>query len=166
MTQSINEQIGAAPAIEPERHLVQVGREMLCTNLVPASNDAALQERKCRLDSVGRDTSAVLVPGVFLGAVINSFMFSVDASGRHRVLVSRPIVCYQNFHVLTNVLFDILSESACAGISCVEETEIAVALPYADDDLFRFLGCFGAATEHLSAYVGFVHFDSTVKHRL
>ena len=53
--QRVNEQIGILPAIEAECHLVQVKGEMLRADLVPRSNDAALQEREGGLDGVGRD---------------------------------------------------------------------------------------------------------------
>ncbi len=35
MTQGVDKQIGAFPAIEAEGHLVKVGWEMLCADLVP-----------------------------------------------------------------------------------------------------------------------------------
>ena len=46
MTQRINEQIGAFPAIESERHLVQVGGKMFGADLVPRSHDAAFESEK------------------------------------------------------------------------------------------------------------------------
>jgi len=46
MTQSVNKQIGILATIEAERHLIQVGREMLGAYLVPRSHDAALQQRE------------------------------------------------------------------------------------------------------------------------
>jgi len=48
MAKSIDKKIGTFPPIKPERHLVQVGGQVLRGNLVPASDDATLQERKCR----------------------------------------------------------------------------------------------------------------------
>jgi hypothetical protein len=62
MSQSIQKQIGLLPTIEAEGHLVQVSREMLSANLVPASYNAALQERKCRLYRIGMHISAHVHP--------------------------------------------------------------------------------------------------------
>jgi hypothetical protein len=46
MTQGIQKQVSVLPAIEAECHFVQVGREMFGTNLVPRSNNSALQQRE------------------------------------------------------------------------------------------------------------------------
>ena len=46
MAQSIDKQIGALAAIEPERHFVQVRLQVFRADLVPRSDDAALQERE------------------------------------------------------------------------------------------------------------------------
>ena len=46
MPQRVNEQIGTFPAIESEAHFFKVGCEMLCTNAMPRSHNAALQERE------------------------------------------------------------------------------------------------------------------------
>src|SRR5439155_14620580 len=52
MTQGVQEQIGTLSAVETEAHLVQVGGQMLSTDFVPCSNDAPLEQRERRLNSV------------------------------------------------------------------------------------------------------------------
>ncbi len=53
MTQCINKQIGALPAIESKLHLFEVGREMLCAEPVPCSHDAALEKREGGFNRIG-----------------------------------------------------------------------------------------------------------------
>ena len=53
MAQSINEQIGLLTAIESEAHFIEVGRKMLCTDIMPRSHDAALEKRECGFYGVG-----------------------------------------------------------------------------------------------------------------
>jgi hypothetical protein len=43
MTQCVKKQVGVLAAVEAERHLVQVGREMLCADLVPRPQGAPLK---------------------------------------------------------------------------------------------------------------------------
>lgn len=54
MAQGINEQIGTATTIEPERHLLKVGFKMFRRDLMPRTNDAAFQERERGLNAVRR----------------------------------------------------------------------------------------------------------------
>src|SRR5438552_18985612 len=73
MTQSINEQIGTLTAIEPEFHLRKIRGKMLCADLVPASDDCTLQQRKCILDCVRVNVGSE--SDVFFRGVIDRFMF-------------------------------------------------------------------------------------------
>jgi hypothetical protein len=66
MTQSVHEQIGAVAAVEPELHLLQVGREMLGAQLVLRAHDGALQQGECGLDRVGVE----LLPALVFGGVL------------------------------------------------------------------------------------------------
>jgi hypothetical protein len=50
MTQVVRERRMAFPAVEAERHFIQVGGEMLWPNSAPCSNDAALEQRESRFD--------------------------------------------------------------------------------------------------------------------
>jgi hypothetical protein len=53
MTQGIKEQVGAVAAIESELHFRKVGLQMLSTDAMPRSDDAALQETKRILNRIG-----------------------------------------------------------------------------------------------------------------
>jgi hypothetical protein len=75
MTQRVDEQIGAFTAVEAEAHLVQVGLQVLRADFVPRSDDAALEQRKGILHSVGVNVSSE--PDVLFGAVVHRLMPSV-----------------------------------------------------------------------------------------
>ena len=137
MTQGINEQIGAIPAIEAELHLVQIGREMLRADLVPRSHDAALQQGECGFDGVRRNASAILIADVFTCAMVDDLMFFFADS----VLIGGETIRNKHVNVGTDVLSDVLCQCSALGIFGVEEPQIAIALAKADDDfLCRFSG--------------------------
>src|ERR1019366_2289532 len=78
MAQRINKQIGTVPAVEPEGHLVQVGLQMLGTDFVPCSDDAALEQRERRFNAVSVNISPKA--DVLFGAVIDCLMREVSNS--------------------------------------------------------------------------------------
>src|ERR1700686_2696260 len=98
MTQSVDKKIGSFPAVEAERHFVQVGLEMLGADLMPRSDNPALQERERRFDCVSRDASAVLVPSIFLGGVVDGFVAQVANCSR----ICWEIVSNNYFNILTD----------------------------------------------------------------
>lgn len=162
MTQRVNEQIGAFPAIEPESHLVQIGRKVLGTDLMPTTNDAALEQRERRFYGVCRDASAVLVSRIFLGGMVDSLMWQATNSTG----ICSQIVGDNHFYILTDVFADVLCESTGTGVSRVKEPQIAVPLPDTDNNFLRRESGFLAPSLFSTAYIGFVHLDSTVKHGL
>ena len=162
MTQSVNEQVGTLATIEPKGHFIQVSCEMLCADLVPRSDDAAFQERERRFNGVRCDALAVVVPGVFLGRVINGLMIEPDRCAA----VGSQFIGDDYVHIGADIFFDVLRESARLRIFGMEKSQIAIALPDANNNLLRGLGSFGAASAHLSPNIGFIHFDGTVKHGL
>ncbi len=164
MAQCVDEQIGILPTVETEGHFVQIGLQMLGADLVPRSHNPALQKRERRFHGISRDTCTVLISCVFFGAVVDGFMLSLDASVCHDVLIASPIVGHQDFQVLTDILFEVLSESAGTGVGRVKETEIAFALSDTDNNLLGFHGSLDTLTALAATYVGFVHFDCTVQH--
>lgn len=163
MAQRIQEQRVTLAAVEAERHLVQVGREMLCADLVPRSHDAALEQRECRFHRVSRDASTVLVSGIFLGVMVDGFV-SVSTNSR---FIGWQFVGDDYVHIGADILLDVLRQRALLGIFGMEESEIAIALTNADNDLFLdVLAPVFFEVALFSADIGFVHLDSAVKHRL
>jgi len=165
MTQGVDKQIGSLAAIESESHFVEVGLQMLRADFVPASHNTALEQRKCGFDSVRRDAVTILVADVFLRLVIDRFVFSfVEASFDHGGRIARQFVDY--FYIGADILFDVLCQRAGLRIFRLENLQIATALPNADNDFFLILAVPNTFASLLSAYVGFVHFNGAIKHRL
>ena len=161
MPQSIDEQIRIFPTIEPELHLGKVGRKMLGADLMPTTDNAALQQTKCGFHRVSRDANAVLVSSIFLGVVVDRFMFQIaDSMG-----IGWQLVGYDHVNVLADVFADIFCESSFSRILSMEESHISPTLPNADHDFLVISSALEFAAFFLPSDVGFVHFDSTVKHR-
>lgn len=162
MTQGVQEQVGFIAAIESESHFFAVGLEMLRADSMPASHDAALQERERRFDRVGVDVSlrieAELVP--------DGLVPSVFAKVTGCAPVGIPIIGEQDVHILRDILADVLFEGAALGVSGVEETQIAAALTNADNDFLVVEPRAFTVPPVLTADVGFVHFDFAAQHGL
>ncbi len=162
MTQGVNEKIGAIATVEPERHLVQIGLKMLGADLVPASHDAALQERECGFNRIGCDARSVFVADIFTGQMIDCLMLGIP----YGVLVSWEAVSDKYLNVRAHVLADISCQRSALGIVRMEESQVTVSLSKADDNLFRVPSSLRSETFQFAADVGFIHLDSTVKHGL
>jgi len=161
MSQGIYEQIGTLPAIEPELHLFQVGAEMFGADSVPCSHDAALKQRKGGFDGVGMNVSH----DVHAGTVVN--LFVVRPFGfPHGRFVCGSIIGENDFHILTDILADVLRERSAFGVPGMEEAKIAVALADADHYFFVVVLCDVALAAHLTADIGHVHLDLAIQHRL
>jgi len=160
MTQSINEQIGPLPAIETELHLFEIGRKMLGTNSVPRSHDSALEKRKGGFDRI-----SVNVPhDVHAGTVVN-FLVVCPIGLPHGGIVRGCVVSENDFHILRDVLADVLSECSALRVTGMKEAEIAVALTNADNYFFVVVFCDVALAAHLTADVGNIHLDFAIQHR-
>jgi hypothetical protein len=73
MTQGIQKQGWRLPAIEAELHFGKIGREMVRADLVPRSNDAALEQGECGFNRVGINIPA----NVLLVATVDGFMLAI-----------------------------------------------------------------------------------------
>lgn len=159
MTQGIHEQIGAIPAIEPERHFGAIGLQMLRADTMPATHDTALQERECGLDCVGVGVSF----GVDAKLVADRLVLTLFPQVLRRAFVGVGIVGIQDVQIFAQVLADVLRESSAPRILGMEEAEFAAALANPNNDLFvgesEWILCFAAD-------VGFIHFNLAVEHGL
>src|SRR5690348_14132424 len=129
MTQSVQEQIGILPAIEPEGHLIQVGGEMLCADLVPRSHDAALQERECGLYGIGVNVALNVNPITMTDGFV---LRAMNASGNHCLGICWHLICDHYINIGANVFLDVLRKSSSLRIAGVEESEVSAALTDAD----------------------------------
>jgi len=163
MTQSIQEQGRRLPAVEAESHFVQIGLQMLRADLVPRSHDAALEEREGGFNGVRVDISA----HVFFRFVVDCLVLpAVDASFNHGRWIASQFVSDHDLHVGADIFLDVLGQRARLRICRMKKPQIAAALPDADYDFFLILAVPDSLASLFSAYIGFVHFDSTVEHRL
>ena len=103
MAKRIEEQRVGLAMVKSERHFVQVGREMLGANAMPRTNDAALEQRECGFDRVGRDHKAIFVPDIFFGFVIDVLPLGTLRYRKARI-VEDGFVGHDNVHILANVL--------------------------------------------------------------
>jgi len=159
MTQRIKEQIGAVPAIETELHLFEVGREMLRAQTMPRSSYSPLEERERRFDSVGMNVSH----DIHAGTVVNLFVVR-PLSFPHGGIIRGSVISEDYFHVLADILADVLGERSPFRITGVEEAKVAVALADAYDHFLVVILCDMTLTAHLSADIGHVHLNFSVEH--
>jgi len=127
MTQSIREQIRTLSAIKAECHLVKVGGEVLCADLVPAYHDAAFQQREGALNGVGMNVAV----NVNFVTMANCFvLLSADLGGNHCFRISWHFVGDHHVDVRTNVFLNVLRQCAGLSITRVEEAKFSAALTY------------------------------------
>jgi hypothetical protein len=161
MTQGIKEQIGALAAIESELHLREIRGQMLRADLVPTSNDAALQKRKRGFHGVRMNVCPD--PHVFFMGVIHRLVL-VPADGR---LIAGQFVGNDYIHICANIFLDVLRQRSLAGILSMEEPDISATLTDSNNNLFRmtFAAPSLSVATRFAANIGFVHLNSAVKHR-
>ena len=102
MPQRINKQIRAITAIKPKLHFLQVGRKMLCRNLMPRADHAAFQERERGFNRI-RVNVALHVDFQFVPDGLVATVFPQFAG---RALVGVVIVREKHVHVLADILLD------------------------------------------------------------
>lgn len=161
MTQGVQKQIGTLPAIETEFHLFEIGREMFGANPMPRSHDAALEKGESGFNGVGVNVAH----DVYAGTVVNLLVIR-PLGFPHGRFVRGCVVSENDFHILADILADVLCECSPFGVSGMEEPEITVTL--ADTDHHFFVVHAGDTAFALvpSADVSNVHLHLAVKHRL
>src|ERR1700683_4946672 len=166
MTQGIDEKIGVATTIKSEAHFFKVGSKMLCTDVMPRSAHAPLEQRERIFHGVRMN-----VPhGVDSLAVIDSLVpCSRYIGSLHCEGVRREIIGENHFNVFADVLPDEVCDCFSLNIVGMKHAKFAIALTNSDDDfLFRASSAApsGFAALFDSTNVGFVHLKLAVQHRL
>jgi hypothetical protein len=160
MTQRIDKQIRALPAIKTEAHFFQIGWKMLGANPVPRTHDAALEKRESGFDGIRVNVAH----DVHARTVVNSFVIR-SLGFPHSRDVRYVVIGENDFHVFGDILADVLSERSAFRVSGMKEAEIAVALTDADHYFFVvILADLTFATIH-APNVGNVHLDFAIQHR-
>jgi len=160
MTQGIYKQVGTLTSVEAERHLVQVGLQVLSADFMPTSDYPALEERKCGFYRIRVNISSE--PNVLFGAMVNGLMLE-PANG---LWICRPFVRHEHINVGADVLLNVPRQRAALGISGMEKAQITAALPNTDHNFLMALSPLPVAPLFLAADIGFVHLNSTVKQGL
>lgn len=152
MLERINEEVVAVAAVEPECHLIEVGRQMLRRHLMPCADDAALQEREGGFDGIRVDDAAHILPPLVPDGLVPLPEPESDQ------FIGRQFVGDEEIDVFfVDVFLQELVEGFGGHIFGAEEFERPAALADADDNLFVLLAMLPAP--NLPADVGFVHFD-------
>jgi len=159
MTNSIEEKCLGLSTVEAECNFVQIGLEVLRTDLVPRSHDAAFQEREGRLHRVRVHVAA----NIHAILVLDGFMpAAVDTGFDHCFRVGCVFVGHDHIYVTAHVCLDEVSQRATLYVLSMEETQIATVLPNANYDFL--VGVESVMAGSLSTNVSLVYFDSTVHH--
>ena len=106
---------------------------MFCTDMMPRSTNAALEQRECVLDGI-----RVGVPDhidslrVIDGLVLSGLHTRSFDSPR----IGRVIIRKNHFGIFADILADVLGERLGFHIFGMEQSKFAIALPNSDDDFF------------------------------
>jgi len=149
------------PTIEAETHFVKIGCEMLCTDPMPCSNNAALQKRESGFDCVGMNVTV----NIDFRAVLDSFVFlGSDRSLFHCEGVGTEIVGHNHVNIFRDVLANEHCQRARLHILSMEESHITAALPQSDHDFLFRSSTTKASTAPATADIGFIHFYRAIHH--
>src|SRR5208282_3854452 len=163
MTQSLNKQIGAFPAVKTGLHLREIARQVLGRNLVPRSNDAALEQAESRFNGIRVDAR---VNGVNVDSrrMLNGFVLRphVAEQGRRGIIqrarVTAGIIRHNDFDRPAHVLLDVLCQRARFHVRRVKESQFALTLPDAHNNFFV-SSASALPTALDSAHIGFIKFN-------
>ena len=137
---------------------------MFRVDLMPCSNDAALEQRESGFHGVGVNVTVCVLASMINRSVL-VFLHFVECPR-----VDRGFVCHDHFDMASEICIDDLADGFGGGIFGPNQPQIAVALPDADYDL---LDARWTPSAPLATYVGFVYlygaahrFGSYFLHRL
>src|SRR5437667_9165499 len=133
---------------------------MFSAVLLPRSDDTVLHETESVLDCVGMNIRSEAY--IFLLCVIHRLM--PIAQFAQSLGVGCQFIGHDYIHILRDIFLDISGQSSALCIFGMKESQLAIALPNANND--RFVGCcFPAPWVTLfTTDIGFIHLDSTIQH--
>src|ERR1700694_4983152 len=124
MTQRVEKQIRPLAAIESERHFVKVGCEMLSTNVMPRTNDATLEQRERRFNSV----SVNVAVNVHAPTTVDASVLRLHIVNGDRSLVCSEVVRHENLNVFAHVQSDVARQRTRSNILSVKQSQFAGTL--------------------------------------
>jgi len=131
---------------------------MLCTDSMPCSHHAALEQAKCAFHGVGVNVAH----NISLLTVIDNFV-PRDSCFFHGDGMRSEIVRHNHVNIFADVFADELGKRTGLGISGMEHSQIAIALTDADNDFFVFVFADVTFAAIPAADVGFVQFNGATK---
>src|SRR5690348_869563 len=121
MAKRIHKQIISLAAIEAKLHLRKICGKVLRTDLMPASNDATLQERECRFSRVCVNVAI----HVYTGTVIDGFVLkSVNGGFFNRQRIRGKVIGNQHVNVCADALLNVLRQCTALYVRSMEETQL------------------------------------------
>src|SRR5882724_11295287 len=132
MAQGILEKHVVLPAVKAEGHFVQIGGEMLDADVMPRSDDAALEQRERAFHGVGVNVARD-VDGPVADSPVSLFVLPVE-----RPRIDGRFIGNEHLYGLADVLADNLRDRRGFGVFGAEQPQIPVTLADADDH-FLFL---------------------------
>lgn len=142
--------------VKPEAHFVQIGRQVFRADFMPRSNDAALQERERRLDSIGVNLAMRVFAGVVNRLVLRG-LYLIQSEG-----INQGFIGQNNFDVSAHVRVDDVLHSLGLRVLRANHPKISVALANPDNDL---RGVLRTPAALLARNIGFVYLYHTAKQR-
>src|SRR5277367_380742 len=98
---------------------------MFCRDFMPRSNDAALQEREGRFNTIHAD----IAPNIYAFTMVDPLVVrSMNTCLHHRFWIGNIIVGHYDVHILANILTDELCQCARLNILSVEKPQYSIAL--------------------------------------
>ena len=158
MTQRIDKQIGPPPAIETKLHLFEIGREMLCTESVPCSHDAAFEKRESGFDGIGVNIPHDIDTTAVLNRLVVFVSGLLDGYG-----VSGCVIRHNHVHILADIFANEFRERSCLCITGMKEAQIAIALANAEHYFFVIHAGDAALSFVHATDVGSVHFHYAIQ---
>src|SRR5690242_11551232 len=163
MAKRIEEQSVSLATVKPECHFVQIGREVLRTDAMPASHDTALEQREGGFNGVRCDHETVLIPDVFIGTMIHCFALRYLSLWKSRGIEHR-FVSNDHVYIFADVLLHDLADCLRCAFFYVNEFQFAIAFHDANDNFLLPLTEADAFALLLSADIGFVNLDCSIQH--
>ncbi len=133
---------------------------MLCRNLMPRTDDAALEQTECALYAVSRNIAV----NVDSGAVVYRFVLFFRVSSKFNCPgVRSQIVRHNHMHIITDVFLNIFDERSALSIFGPEKTEFAIPLLDSNDALFMVPVTLVLLAVSLTADICFIHLHNAIQ---
>lgn len=131
---------------------------MLRAEFMPRSAQTALEKRECRFNGIG----VSIATDIFLDSMLHHRMS--EAHALRNVPVGRKFIGENDVGILADILAHELFERAARYVGGMEQSEFAI--PLTDAEHGALLGTATALSVAATAYIGFIHFDLAIQHRL